>query len=45
MLGTFFLNAEFSKICCHQEGEAQGETPGQAVLEAARKHYEKDQAV
>ena len=25
------------------QGEAQGETPGQAVLEAARKHHEKNQ--
>ena len=37
--------AQLSGICCHYEGEAQGETPGEAVLQAARKHYEKDQAV
>jgi len=33
------------KILCRYQGEAQGETPRQAVLEAARKHYEKDEAV
>ena len=33
------------RVCCHYEGEAQGETPGQTVLEAAQKHYEKNQAL
>tara|TARA_Y100001972_G_scaffold53390_1_gene65338 strand:- start:67 stop:303 length:237 start_codon:yes stop_codon:yes gene_type:complete len=37
--------ADAGRVCCHYEGEAQGETPGKAVLEAARKRYEKDQAL
>ena len=37
--------AELSGICCHYEGEAQGETPGQTVLEAARKHHEENEAL
>jgi hypothetical protein len=42
--GSGYQIFEPQGICCNDEGEAQGETPGQAVLEAARKHYEKDQA-
>ena len=38
-------SAQPSGICYNDSGEAQGEIPGQTVLEAARKHYEKDPAV
>lgn len=34
--------ADADRVCCHHKGKAQGETPGQTVLEAAQKHYEKD---
>jgi hypothetical protein len=34
-----------SGICCDDEGEAQGEIPGQTVLQAAREHHEKDAPV
>ena len=43
--GSSYQSSEPQGICRYYESEAQGETPGQTVLEAARKHHEENQAL